>query len=70
MVKCENKKYSVVFADNNRLIIGDVENQNKQEENFYLFIINKNTNLFTAANIKFPNSQQENIFYTGKCVKN
>ena len=64
--KCDDKKYSVVFANNDNLIIGNIE---EHAENFFLFIINKNTNLFSAANINLPNDEQNKYFY-GICVKN
>ena len=62
--KCDNKQYSVVFANNDSLIIGDIE---KYAENFFLFIINKNTNLFSAININLPNAEQ-NKYFSGMCV--
>ena len=65
--KCDEKKYSVVFANNDHLIIGDVIE--KEDSSFLLFIINKNTNLFSAANIKFPYSDIDNEYFTGKCEK-
>ena len=64
--KCIDKKYSVVFANNDNLIIGDIE---QHTENFFLFIINKDTNLFSAANINLSYPEQNNYF-SGICVKN
>ncbi len=64
--ECDKKKYSVIFANNDNLIIGDIE---EQAENFFLFIINKNTNLFSAANINLPFAEQ-NKYFSGICVKN
>ena len=46
--KCSEYKYSVIFANNDNLIIGD---KDENKESYFLFIINKNTNSFTAANI-------------------
>ena len=63
--ECDEKKYSVIFANNDNLIISDIE---EHAENFYLFIINKNTNLFSAANINLPNAEQ-NRYFSGICVK-
>ena len=63
---CDDKKYSVVFANNDNLIIGDIE---QHTENFFLFIINKDTNLFSAANINLSYPEQNNYF-SGICVKN
>ena len=62
---CDNKKYSVVFANNDNLIIGDIE---KNAEHFFIFIINKNTNLFSAANINLSYSAKNNNF-NGICEK-
>ena len=64
--KCSEYKYSVIFANNDNLIIGD---KDENEENYFLFIINKNTNSFTAANIYFPHHEQENTYFNGDCVK-
>lgn len=66
--QCENYKLSVIYADNNKLIIGDIINRNNNEENFYLFIIDKNTNLFSAANIQLPNNNVDNKFFNGICI--
>ncbi len=63
---CDEKKYSVVFANNDNLIIGNVT---KKNEAFLLFIIDKNTNLFSAANIKFPYSDIENEYFRGNCER-
>ena len=49
--ECNKKKYSVIFANNDSLIIGDME---KNKKSYFLFIIDKNTNSFSAANIKSP----------------
>ena len=64
--QCDKKKYSVVFANNDNLIIGDIE---EQAEKFFLFMINKNTNLFSAANINLQHPEQNN-YLSGICVKN
>ena len=64
--ECNKQKYSVIFANNDNLIIGNIE---EQAENFFLFIINKNTNLFSAANINLPYAEQ-NKYFSGICVKN
>ena len=64
--QCEDQKYSVIFADSNNLIIGDIVDNN---ENFFLFILDKKTNLFSGANIKLPNKDAENIFFKGKCLR-
>ena len=63
---CDNKKYPVIFANNDNLIIGDIE---EHAENFFLFMINKNTNLFSAANINLAYTEQ-NKYFNGICVKN
>ena len=39
--KCSEYKYSVIFANNDNLIIGD---KDENKESYFLFIINKNTN--------------------------
>ena len=64
--KCDDKKYSVVFANNDNLIIGDIE---ENAEDFFIFIINKNTNFFSAANINLPYPEENNNF-NGICEKN
>ena len=64
--KCDKKKYSVIFANNDSLIISDIE---ENAENFFLFIINKNTNFFSAANINLPYSKK-NKYFSGICLKN
>ena len=62
---CDNKKYSVVFANNDSLIIGDIE---ENSQHFFIFIINKNTNFFSAANINLP-YPEENYNFNGICEK-
>ena len=64
--KCSEHKYSVIFANNDSLIIGDIEDNDKS---FFLFIINKKTNDFSAANINFPSYDKEKTYFNGKCVK-
>ena len=64
--ECSKQKYSVIFANNDNLIIGDIEENKKS---YFLFIINKNTNTFTAANINFPQYEEENTYFNGECVK-
>ena len=66
--QCEDHKLSVIYADNNKIIIGDIINKNN-EENFFLFIIDKNTNLFSAANIQLPNKNVDNKYFNGKCLR-
>ena len=68
--ECEAQKLSVIFADNDNIIIGDIINKDKNEKNFFIFIINKNTYLFSAAKIQLPNNDTENFNFTGKCLKN
>ena len=62
---CDNKKYSVIFANNDSLIISDIE---KNAEHFFIFIINKNTNFFSAANINLSYPKENNNF-NGICEK-
>ena len=64
--KCSKQKYSVIFANNDSLIIGDME---KNKNSYFLFIIDKNTNSFSAANINFPHYEKENTYFNGECVK-
>ena len=63
---CDKKKYSVLFANNDSLIIGNIE---ENPDHFFLFIINKNTNFFSAANINLLHPEENNNF-NGICVKN
>ncbi len=67
--ECEDQKLSVIFADNKNIIIGDIINKDNKEENFLVFIIDKNTYLFSAAKIKLPNNNAENIYFKGKCLR-
>ena len=67
--QCDDKKYSAIFADNDSLIIGDVIEDEKKGSNFLLFIIDKNTKLFSASIIQFPNNITENKFFNGECVR-
>ena len=62
---CDKKKYSVIFANNDNLIIGDIE---ENSEHFFIFIINKNTNFFSAANINLSYPEVNNNF-NGICEK-
>ena len=62
---CDNKKYSVIFANNDSLIISDIE---KNAEHFFIFIINKNTNFISAANINLHYPKKNNNF-NGICEK-
>ena len=64
-----DKKYSTIFADNDRLIIGDVIEDEKKGSNFLLFIIDKNTKLFSASIIQFPNNITGNKYFNGECVR-
>lgn len=64
--KCSEYKYSVIFANNDSLIIGDIE---ENEKSFFLFIIDKKTNNFSATKINFPAYEKEKTFFNGKCVK-
>ena len=63
--KCDKKKYSVIFANNDNLIIGNIE---ENPENFFLFMINKNTNFFSTANINLLYPKQNN-YLSGICLK-
>ena len=65
--KCSEYKYSVIFANNDNLIIGD---KDENKESYFLFIINKNTNSFTAANINFPNHEQVNHIFCFSFIGN
>ena len=67
--KCEDQKLSVIFADNNNLIIGDIINKDKVNENFLLFIIDNNKKLFSLTNISLPHQDIKKQTLTGKCVK-
>ena len=64
--ECNKQKYSVIFANNESLVIGDME---KNKKSYFLFIIDKNTNSFSAANINFPHYKKENTYFNGDCVK-
>ena len=41
----------------------------KNKKSYFLFIIDKNTNSFSAANITFPHYEKENTYFNGDCVK-
>ena len=64
--KCSGYKYSVIFANNDNLIIGDME---KNKKSYFVFILDKNTYFFSAANINFPHYEKENTYFNGECVK-
>ena len=63
--KCDKNKYSVIFANNDNLIVGDIE---ESPEIFFLFMINKNTNFFSSANINLLYPKQNN-YLSGICLK-
>ena len=64
--ECDKQKYSVIFANNDNLIIGDME---KNKKSYFVFILDKNTYFFSAANINFPHYEKENTYFNGECVK-
>ena len=68
---CDKNRYEVIYADAKNLIFGNMILKEKTEsDQFQLVIIDKETNLFTASKISFPNSNINNEFVKGKCALN
>tara|TARA_Y100001970_G_scaffold251309_1_gene323965 strand:+ start:307 stop:669 length:363 start_codon:yes stop_codon:yes gene_type:complete len=68
---CDKNRFEVIYVDSKNLIFGNIILKEKSEsDKFQLVIIDKETNLFTASKISFPNSNINNEFVKGKCALN
>ena len=68
---CDKNRYEVIYVDEKNLIFGNIILKEQKESNrFQLVIIDKRSNLFTAAKINLPNSNIKNDFFKGECTLN
>ena len=68
---CDKNRFVVMYADEDNLIFGNIILKKETEsEGFQIFIIDKSTNLFTAAKIGLPKKNVSNEFIKGECVLN
>ena len=68
---CNKNRYEVIFADEKNLVFGNIILKEKTEsDRFYLIIIDKRANLFTAGKISLPNNNIDNEFVNGECALN
>ena len=65
---CDKVTYTVLYVDNDNLIIGDIIKNKDSRGAFQIFIIDKIDNLFSSARISLPGLFDKNLFVSGKWV--
>ncbi len=68
--KCDAETYTVIHADKDILIFGNIVEKENDPDSFQIFNIDKTTNLFTSATISFPKGNHKNKFISGECIVN
>ena len=68
--KCDVGTYTVIYADKDILIFGNIVEKENDPDSFQIFNIDKTTNLFTSATISLPKGNHKNKYISGECIVN